>query len=102
MVVFFGAPATAIIGAIAHVGADIPHSSGWVIAGGILSALTFLITAMANVPLNRGLDLADVDTDVQQHAACEGFEARWNRWNLARTLTSVLCILSLAMAITAH
>ncbi|WP_134325367.1 DUF1772 domain-containing protein [Cumulibacter soli] len=101
MVVFLGAPATAIIGAIARVGADVPHSSGWVIAGGILSALTFLITAMANVPLNQGLDRADVDTDAQQHAARETFEARWNRWNLARTLTSALCILSLTMTITA-
>ncbi|WP_394801343.1 anthrone oxygenase family protein [Brevibacterium zhoupengii] len=81
--------------------------------------LTFAITAGVNVPLNNALDRSTVgaatpnfetqsrDTqnfdaqsqdaqnfdaqshDAQSHEVRQRFEARWNRWNHVRTLTSL-------------
>jgi uncharacterized membrane protein len=51
----------------------------------VLTVLSNLITATANVPLNNALDAGAVD----QAQARALFEARWVRWNITRTLASV-------------
>lgn len=70
----------------------------WLVAGALCSLLTFGITAAANVPLNRRLDQAGIETEPQRHAARQGFEDNWNRWNLVRTLTSLGAFVSLTVA----
>ena len=71
------------------------------LVGAACSASAFGITATANVPLNRDLDRADVDTEQQCRIARRDFEARWNRWNLARTLTSIGALAFLSIAAVA-
>lgn len=62
------------------------------------SLLTFVITSAANVPLNRRLDEAPADTEVQRGSARRLFEGPWNQWNLARSVTSVGSLAALAAA----
>ena len=50
----------------------------------VLTALSYLITAAVNVPLNNALDASTADP-AQARAL---FEASWVRWNIARTLAS--------------
>ena len=51
-----------------------------------------LPTATINIPLNnrlQALDLAKLD-DESLHSEREGFEPRWNRWNVIRTVVAIL------------
>ncbi|AZL11035.1 MAG: anthrone oxygenase family protein [Brevibacterium aurantiacum] len=64
----------------------------WLVIAAVCSVLTFLITASANVRLNNGLDRAAVDTETQRGEARVAFEARWNRWNHVRSLTSIAAL----------
>jgi uncharacterized membrane protein len=70
----------------------------WTLSGAarlaiVLAALVYLLgvqlpTFMVNVPLNNQLQRLDVATmteTARQHAR-DTFEARWNRWNVVRTL----------------
>jgi uncharacterized membrane protein len=50
----------------------------------VLTALSYLITAVVNVPLNNALDASTADP-AQARAL---FEGQWVRWHIARTLTS--------------
>lgn len=98
LLVFFAAPLTAV--AYALLGTwqtnESAALSAW--AGAACSALTFVITAARNVPLNTQLDRAAVSTASDRNVARERFEGRWNRWNLARTITSIGALMSVATA----
>ncbi|WP_241897364.1 DUF1772 domain-containing protein, partial [Brevibacterium epidermidis] len=59
-----------------------------------------VITAAGNVPLNRALEVAPADTEQQQCRARQDFEARWNTWNHARTLSSIVALTALAISST--
>jgi len=91
------APATAIAAAVLG-GLGHRPSFSWVVVGAACSALTFVITAAANVPLNHGLNAALTTTSAQYDEARLAFEATRNRWNLARTLTSFGALAFLAGA----
>lgn len=67
-------------------------------AGAVCSALTFGITAARNVPLNQELKSIPIDTKYQRRTARRRFEKRWNRGNLARTVTSKGALIFLAGA----
>lgn len=56
------------------------------------------ITAAGNVPLNTRLGHVAAETESADRAAREQFETRWSRWNLARTITGVGALVSLAIA----
>lgn len=110
LVVFVGAPLTAVAAAVAgtlRIGvepgdpgiASDPAGTALLWIGAADSVVSFLITAAVNVPLNQGLDRAPIDTFGQQQSARVTFETRWNRANLARTLTSTLSVLALASAL---
>ncbi|WP_233191013.1 DUF1772 domain-containing protein [Brachybacterium sp. UMB0905] len=98
LLVFFTAPLTAL--AYAFLGtrsaAIVPTSWAW--AGAACAALTLIITAVRNVPLNTQLDRAATRTQVEYRVARERFEALWNRWNLTRTITSAGALVSLVLA----
>lgn len=98
LTVFFVAPIAAAGCAVLHLSRDGSASLPAVIIGAVCSALTFGITAAGNVPLNHELDRAPIDTDHQRRTARQRFETRWNRRNLARTLTSTGAVTFLAVA----
>ena len=110
LVVFVGAPLTAVAAAVTGtlrikvepgglgIASD-PVGTALLWIGAAASVVSFLITAAVSVPLNQGLDRAPIDTFGQQQAARVTFETRWNRANLARTLTSTLSVFALAAAL---
>lgn len=98
LTVFFVAPIAAVVCAVLHLSRGASASSPSVVAGAICSVLTFGITAAANVPLNQELDRAPIDTERHRRIARDGFERRWSRWNLARTITSTGALSFLAVA----
>lgn len=88
LVTFLGAPV--LTGSALALGAP----RGWAVTGLALTLLTVAITVAGNVPLNDALarDAADPTT------ARTTFETAWQRWNLARTLTSAGALAALAAA----
>lgn len=98
LTVFFVAPIAAIVCAVLHLARGGSASLPSVVAGAVCSALTFGITAAGNVPLNQELDRAPIDTEPQRRTARGRFEERWNRRNLARTITSAGALVFLAVA----
>ncbi|APF40844.1 DUF1772 domain-containing protein [Neomicrococcus aestuarii] len=100
LTVFFVAPLSSLVSSVFVLWKDGSASVILVLAGAVCSALTFGITAAANVPLNRLLEQSPTGTIAQQTNARRDFEDRWNRWNLARTLTSsgTLAFLAAALA----
>ncbi len=55
----------------------------------VLAILTVVITATANVPLNRELDVVEALTPQIAAQARADFEGSWNAYNLVRTLTAL-------------
>ncbi len=102
LAVFFLAPlsAAACVALSLWRGGSTPLPS--MIAGAICSVLTFGITTGGNVPLNHELDQAPVATEPQRRASRQHFESRWNRRNLARTLTSTGALIFLSAALVAE
>ena len=61
----------------------------------VLTAVSYLITAAVNVPLNNALDASTADP-AQARAM---FEARWVRWHIGRTLASTAAFGGLVWAL---
>ena len=101
LTVFFIPPLAAAACVVLHLWRGGSASLPPVIAGAVCSVLTFGITAAGNVPLNRELDGAPIATEQQRRAARQRFEGRWNRRNLARTVTSIGALTFLAAAVVA-
>ncbi|GAA3846596.1 DUF1772 domain-containing protein [Brevibacterium ammoniilyticum] len=102
LTVFFAAPVTALATAAVGTASGTPVDGTamvllWVGAGGSLGSL--LITMAVNVPLNTRLVRATIDTNADCSAARVGFEARWNRWNLIRCVSSIVAVLGFALAL---
>jgi len=55
----------------------------------------FLVTVLANVPLNNKLELFDISssTEITAKQMRNVFEKRWNFWNNIRTASSILSLL---------
>ncbi|SCG62332.1 anthrone oxygenase family protein [Micromonospora coxensis] len=72
----------------------------WTVAALVSYGATLLITMRCNVPLNDRLDAAGpVDRIADLRALRDGFEASWARWNLARTVTTVVAFACLVAAL---
>ncbi|MET0067477.1 MAG: anthrone oxygenase family protein [Candidatus Thiodiazotropha sp.] len=73
----------------------------WLLFGTVLTYLlgVQLTTFTINVPLNNRLQSLDVDAldDARLQQERTGFEGRWVRWNLSRTVWSSLVSLSLIL-----
>ena len=81
---FVGAPLLTVAALVVDVLGD--WDLVWPIAGAVLlTGVSYLITAVANVPLNNAVDSAGA---LDRSAARARFEGRWVRWNIARTLAS--------------
>lgn len=86
------------IAAAVFAGERTPLAFGFLAAGAVSAAATFVITAAANVPLNNGLERASITTEQDRATARARFESSWNRWNLVRTITSIVALLSFGVA----
>lgn len=72
----------------------------WIAAAFVLYVATLGITAAVNIPLNNELDAAGDPGRIADLAAVRArFEDRWVRWNLVRTVTSVLAFGCLTVAL---
>jgi len=98
LTVFFVAPVAAVVCLVLHLVEGSGGALPLILGGAVCSVLTFGITAAGNVPLNQDLDGAPIDTEHQRRAVRQKFESRWNRWNLARTVTSAGALALLAIA----
>ncbi len=85
LVCFVGAPVLTAATLVVELTGD-SNRVGPIVAGFVLTVVSYLITAAANVPLNNGLDSAGTTTDPS--AARARFEAPWVRWNIARAMAS--------------
>jgi len=88
LVCFVGAPLlTAGALVVALVGE--PDRVGPIAVAVVLTAVSYLITAMVNVPLNTSLDpAAGLGGRIEATVVRAEFEDRWVRSNIARTLAS--------------
>ncbi|MEO7351494.1 MAG: anthrone oxygenase family protein [Marmoricola sp.] len=67
---------------------------GWSVTALVLYVVTLAVTAVVNVPLNDRLDSTE-----PADAARTGFETRWVRWNVVRTLVCTASFAALAVAL---
>lgn len=89
------APVSAVAAAV--IGLGHPRPMVLISAAGC-AVIVFAVTAAVNVPLNRALDEAAVESDPQRRAARQRFEAPWNRGNIARTVAGAASLAGLALA----
>jgi uncharacterized membrane protein len=92
-------PVLAVVVRLLSEGGPVP---GLLVAGAAVSVVgVHLPTVAVNIPLNNRLQAVDVG--VLDGSAAErvrvGFESRWTRWNLARTVASVVAVLLLVLAL---
>jgi len=85
MVVFFGAPLLAVVGAVLR-------TSTLTVVGAVLGVATLVITIAINVPLNDALDAAPTATPMQLAEARAAFEGAWTQANLVRTVTGLVTV----------
>ena len=95
---FFGALAVTGLSAVLHLGED---GLPWILAALVLYLAVFVSTVSVNVPLNDGIKAAGEPDRIADLAAVrERFnEARWRRWNLARTFLNTSAFACLAIAL---
>lgn len=98
--VFFLAPLTTVTCVVLHLWVGATMTLPVVIAAAVCSMLSFGITAVRNVPLNRELEEAPITTEEDCRRARLRYETRWNHSNLARTATSTGALTLLAAALS--
>jgi uncharacterized membrane protein len=97
---FAGAALTPAAALLLHLpGGGTRAAVPWVAAALVLYAASLVVTFTVNVPLNNALDAAG---DAPRQEARAAFEARWVRWNHARTVLCVLALAALARALVLH
>ena len=95
LVCFVGAPLLTVAGLLLEVGGD-GHELLPIACAVLLTGASYLITAAVNVPLNNAMDSAGA---LERSAVRARFEARWVRWNIARTLASTGAFSALVWAL---
>lgn len=101
MVTFFGALALSALAALLHLVADGRPVLPWIASALVLYLFVFIVTIRVNVPRNNEIKAAgDVDRITDPHGVRERFdEARWVRWNHARTVATTVAFGLLAWAL---
>lgn len=89
LVPFLGAPILIVLTGVFLLRGDGRSALPWIVAALVLYGMTLAITFAVNVPLNNRLAAAGAPDDIADLAAVrEAFETTWNRWNIARAVTS--------------
>lgn len=88
-VIFAGPGVLALVAIVLQLGADDRSELPWTVAGLASYVVMLVVTLGVNVPLNNQLDAAGEPDQIPDTGAVRGrFEARWVRWNIARTVAS--------------
>ncbi|QEO13093.1 DUF1772 domain-containing protein [Agromyces intestinalis] len=98
IVVFLAAPIATVAAAALHLDAAAQHALPYLVAGLVLSLVSFAVTGVVNVPLNNRLAAAPIGDAQLRKEARDRFEVRWNRWNHVRTVASTAAFVVLALA----
>jgi uncharacterized membrane protein len=97
-VVFGGTPLLCVLLTVAA-----PFSArggaGWIVAGAVLHVVgSFVLTMVANVPLNNRLDAADPDSPAGVEAWAD-YLLRWTAWNHLRAVLCTAATAALAVGV---
>ena len=92
------------LGVVLHISDDQRSVLGWCAAAFVLYLLVFIATVAVNVPLNDGLKAAGDPDHVDDLADVRARfdEAKWARWNLARSVLSAAAFVCLLWALVEH
>jgi len=94
LLAYFGAALLAVVvGVLAAMNVRAPGSL-WLLAGAALGVAGAIVTVVANVPLNEGLDAAEASPQVWQ-----AYLHTWTAWNHVRTVTSLLAAVVTMVAV---
>lgn len=100
---FLGGLGFTALAGVLHLDAGSRPVLPWIAAGFVLYAAALAITGRVNVPLNNALAAAgEPDRIADPGAVRRQFEARWVRFNVARTVTSTVAFGCLAWALVRH
>ncbi|MEY9211988.1 DUF1772 domain-containing protein [Thermobifida halotolerans] len=90
LVVFLGSPVLSLVAVVVHVGSS-GAVLGWLVAALVGGVVSLAVTVRGSVPLNDALAQAGpVERMADPVGVRRRFEARWVRWNVVRTVASVL------------
>ena len=102
-IIFGGSVVLMTLAAALHLPRDARPVLPWIVAALVLYLVALVITFTVNVRLNNELAAAgDPDRIADLAAVRERFEARWIRWNVARTVASTASFACLAWALVQH
>ncbi|MFJ2028067.1 DUF1772 domain-containing protein [Streptosporangium sp. NPDC087985] len=100
---FLGALLLIALAGALHLRGDGRSVLPWIVAALVLYGMTLAITFAVSVPLNDRLAAAGSPDGVADLAAVRAaFEAAWNRWNIARAVTSTAASGCLVWALVLH
>jgi uncharacterized membrane protein len=104
MSLFIGALLLSGVSVALHLREDERSVLPWIVAALVLYVVVFVVTVGVNVPLNDELKAAgDPDRIADLAAVRERFdEAKWVRWNIARTVATTAAFGCLAWALVLH
>jgi uncharacterized membrane protein len=78
---------------------SVQSGAGWIVAGAVLHVVgSFVLTMVANVPLNNRLDAADPDSPAGAEVWAD-YLVRWTAWNHIRTVLCAAATAALALAV---
>ena len=98
---FLGAPLLMMAAAVANREANVLV---WIVAALASYVVAAVITVVVNVPLNDALKAAGLPEAQSEVSAVRARfdEARWQRWNLVRVLTTLVSFAALAWALVEY
>jgi uncharacterized membrane protein len=102
LAVWAGSAVLAVLAVVVRLLSDDGPVPGLLAAAAVVSVVgVHLPTVAVNVPLNSRLQAVDVGVldGPEAERVRLGFESRWTRWNLARTVASVVAVLLLVLAL---
>ncbi|KGI70128.1 DUF1772 domain-containing protein [Mycolicibacterium rufum] len=95
LVAYFGAALLALVVGVLAALHWRATGSAWLVAGAVLGVAGAIVTVVANVPLNEGLDTADVSPAVWQT-----YLGGWVAWNHIRSATSLAAAVLTMIGVT--
>ena len=102
IIMWLGATLTLFVAAVLAVMYQSGMDRNFVVLAAFASVVLVQVpTITINIPLNNTVQALDFDTldDEAASLAREGFESKWNRWNVIRTVVSVV-ILTMLLVVT--
>ncbi|HCA85942.1 MAG TPA: DUF1772 domain-containing protein [Streptomyces sp.] len=101
--VFAGAPLLTAVAFALQLGEDAPAAPAWTVAALVLHGVLLGITFGVSIPLNEALAAAGTpDATTGAAAVRERFEAKWVRWNFARTVAATAALACLGWVLVLH